>query len=112
MPPRALEEEQQLSLLESDNDASVNRLFGQISALRGVTIDIHDEMNRQDSLLSSIGSGIESNLTQVKQSFNRMKAVVTAPNNRSFFLAVFLLTIVFLFAIGLMISKATSSSKS
>ncbi|KAJ1659046.1 hypothetical protein IWQ61_001813 [Dispira simplex] len=110
-PSRGQEESR---ALETQNDARLHGLAGKISALRKVTIDIHDEVQDQHELLEATDQRMGSFGQRLGLTRERFHAVMARTTTRQFFyyvVGVFILlwVLVYLFKSGSQLAKAEDS---
>ncbi|KAI8819564.1 uncharacterized protein EV422DRAFT_568535 [Fimicolochytrium jonesii] len=70
-------------LLERQNDDALHSLHGKISALKNVTIDMHDDVNTQNELLSKMGMNFDNAKDQLSGSMRRLKLMINTKHGKN-----------------------------
>ncbi|KAJ1924189.1 hypothetical protein IWQ60_005390 [Tieghemiomyces parasiticus] len=69
-------------LLENQNDVRMDDLASKVSALRKVTIDIHDEVESQHGLLANTGQSMEGFGSRLRSTTRRFQTVMAQSTTR------------------------------
>ncbi|KAI8822815.1 hypothetical protein BJ741DRAFT_634981, partial [Chytriomyces cf. hyalinus JEL632] len=75
-------EDQAASLLESQNDESVNALHAKIRASKGISIDLHDNVNDQNRFLEDMSHSFNQVGDGLKTSAKRMQTMLKTPHGQ------------------------------
>ncbi|KAI8590791.1 hypothetical protein BDZ88DRAFT_413263 [Geranomyces variabilis] len=96
-------------LLEFQNDDAMDSLHGKISALKNITIEMHDDVSSQNNLLSDMGSTFDSASDKLRGSMRKMTTMISAKHGRHTWSIVGLSMVLFI-VIWFMFSRAGSSA--
>ncbi|KAJ3226884.1 protein transport protein bet1 [Chytriomyces hyalinus] len=75
-------DDQAASLLESQNDESVNALHAKIRAIKGISIDLHDNVNDQNRFLEDMSHSFNQVGDGLKTSAKRMQTMLKTPHGQ------------------------------
>ncbi|KAI8995851.1 hypothetical protein BC832DRAFT_535795, partial [Gaertneriomyces semiglobifer] len=70
-------------LLESQNDDALSSLHSKISAIKNVTINIHDDVVSQNRLLDNMENSFDSAMTRTKNSMSKLKHMMSVRYHRN-----------------------------
>jgi blocked-early-in-transport protein 1 len=76
------------------SDERVEELSNQVSAIKEISLQIHDEAQQSNQLLQGIGGQLESARTSVKQAIRRISEVTKSASSRHMiYLVLFLVAV-------------------
>ncbi|KAI9342221.1 hypothetical protein DFJ73DRAFT_842891 [Zopfochytrium polystomum] len=74
--------EDEMSLLESQNDSSLNALHQKIRAIKGISINLHDDVNDQNRMLDTMSQSFTSVGDGIKSSTKRIQVMLSTPHGQ------------------------------
>ncbi|KAI9344283.1 hypothetical protein BDR26DRAFT_1005989 [Obelidium mucronatum] len=77
-----LADDQAASLLESQNDDSVNALHAKIRAIKGISINLQDSVNDQNRFLEDMSHSFNQVGDGLKSSTRRVQAMLSTPHGQ------------------------------
>ncbi|KAI8614317.1 hypothetical protein BC830DRAFT_1128113 [Chytriomyces sp. MP71] len=75
-------DDQAASLLESQNNESVNSLHAKIKAIKGISINLHDDVNTQNQFLEEMSHSFTQVGDGLKSSARRMQSMLSTPHGQ------------------------------
>lgn len=98
------------SILEQQNNERINELSDQVSRLKGLTIDIGNEVREQNSLLDGMGDGFANTRDLLQNSLRRIGTMLESGGSKHMCYMVAFCVFVMIFLWWLMTFKGTSGA--
>jgi blocked-early-in-transport protein 1 len=98
------------NILESQNNDRINELSDHVARLKGLTIDIGNEVREQNSLLDNMGDGFENTRDMLAGSLRRIGTMLESGGMKHMCYMVAFCVFVILFLWWLMSHKGTSGA--
>ncbi|RKP14238.1 hypothetical protein BJ684DRAFT_19331 [Piptocephalis cylindrospora] len=89
--------EQQQALLEQQNDLRMEEMSSRAGALHRITVDVHDEVNRQNSFLGESGTAFTAFGGRLQSTGQRLRTMARSRHNQRTFRWTAVVILVFLF---------------
>ncbi|KAJ3197150.1 protein transport protein bet1 [Irineochytrium annulatum] len=100
----AADDDQAASLLESQNDENINSLHSKIQAIKGISINLHDDVNDQNRHLDGLQNSFNAIQDGMRGSQRRIKLMLSTPQGKQT-CAIGGITVLFFLAIYIMMSR-------
>ena len=98
------------NILEQQNNERISALGEQVSRLKGLTIDIGNEVRQQNTFLDSMGDGFESTRDLLKGSLLRIGTMLESGGSKHMCYMVAFVVFVVLFLYWMMTFKGQSGA--